>query len=87
MARVACLPGDRSEPSWDFDYHDGPLILRQEAAIDVIHLSAGSVAIDSTNLHARRQFGGLVTLVESLLKHVPSTLHEISLGDNLYAGA
>ena len=92
MSRTSYLPGDLNDPSWGYDFLDGPLIRRSETPKFVENIECcnytGEYECRSCPFHSnwfRRQYGSLIVLMQVLKKHSADKLVELSLGNNLLA--
>ncbi|MCJ1454492.1 hypothetical protein MMC28_004845 [Mycoblastus sanguinarius] len=93
LARIACLPGDSNNPSWNCDYLDGPLfrrifkssLRRRETGRCCLREEKCSCRCPQHGYRFRRQYGGFLVLMQILSKFATSTLEQLSLGNGVYA--
>ena len=83
MSRVSCLPGDVADASWNFDYSEGPLILRGRSTLKryVVSFQVQKDGYpDQRQIHG--QYGGLAILLDVLSRFPDSYVEEVVVGEN-----
>ena len=93
LSRIPCLPGDCNEPTWEYDYSDGPLIRRLESdhrsskirLCCLMNERNAGCSGHGDEFQYRRRFGGLILLLQVLSDHASTTLEQLSLGSRNHA--
>ena len=86
MARYSYLSGDKSDPSWDFDYHDGPLMLRTESSLEQDFVNASLAPNNDLDINGSCKIGHSLTILLKTISDSPfGKVEEVILGDNLTA--
>ena len=93
LSRISCLPGDCNEPTWEYDYSDGPLIRRLESdhrpskigLCCLMNERNAGCSGHGDEFQYRRRFGGLVLLLQVLSDYASTTLEQLSLGSRVHA--